>query len=93
MSPDPRTACEVVVHGRVQGVFFRDSCRNEARDAGLCGWVSNEADGSVRARFEGSPEDVERLVNWSRHGPRQAKVERVDVREVEPQGLSGFEVR
>ena len=88
-----RTAREVVVHGMVQGVFFRDSCRSEARAAGVAGWVTNASDGTVRARFEGDREAVERMVAWSRHGPRHADVERVDVRDVEPQGLTGFEVR
>jgi acylphosphatase len=88
-----RTAREVVVRGMVQGVFFRDSCRSEARAAGVAGWVTNASDGTVHARFEGDPGAVERMVAWSRHGPRHADVERVDVREVEPEGLTGFEVR
>jgi acylphosphatase len=94
--PDPAadgTAREVVVHGRVQGVFFRDSCRREAQDAGVAGWVSNEPDGTVRAHFEGAAGDVERLVAWTREGPSSADVDRVDVTEVEPHRLSGFDVR
>jgi acylphosphatase len=86
-------AREVTVHGRVQGVFFRDSCRREAQDAGVAGWVCNEPDGTVRARFEGLAGDVERLVAWTREGPRSADVDRVDVTEVDPHGLSGFDVR
>jgi acylphosphatase len=81
------------VTGRVQGVFFRDSCRAEARAAGVVGWVSNEPDGSVRAHFEGPAEAVERLVAWAHDGPRSAHVDRVAAREVPPEGLSGFEVR
>jgi acylphosphatase len=90
---DDRTAREVVVHGRVQGVFFRDSCRTEARAAGVAGWVTNEPDGTVRAHLEGSPDAVERLVTWLHHGPPHADVDRVDVHEVAAEGLSGFEVR
>jgi acylphosphatase len=88
-----RVARLVVVHGRVQGVFFRDSCRREALEAGVDGWVSNAADGSLHAQFEGTSEGVERLVSWTRRGPRHATVERVDVHEVQVEGLSGFEVR
>jgi acylphosphatase len=88
-----RIARDVVVHGRVQGVFFRDTCRQEAERFGVAGWVSNAADGTVHARFEGPADDVERLVSWARLGPRHASVERVDVRDVEPEGLSGFTVR
>jgi acylphosphatase len=83
----------VVVSGRVQGVVFRDSCRTEAEGAGVAGWVTNAADGTVHAWFEGDRDGVERLVSWVRRGPPHAHVEWVDVREVEPEGLSGFEVR
>jgi acylphosphatase len=86
-------AREVVVHGRVQGVFFRDSCRAEAEAAGVSGWVSNEPDGTVRAHFEGDPDAVERLVAWTRHGPAHADVRDVEVADVRPEGLSRFEVR
>lgn len=88
-----QTAYDVVVHGEVQGVFFRDSCRTEARSAGVTGWVRNEYDGSVHAHVEGSPDAVEAMLAWLRHGPRQARVEHVDVTPAEPAGLSGFEVR
>lgn len=83
----------VVVRGRVQGVFFRDSCRREARRRGLAGWVSNRPDGAVEAVFEGEPEAVTALVDWCERGPRGADVDGVDAREEEPEGLSGFDVR
>jgi len=83
----------VVVHGRVQGVFFRDSCERMARSAGVSGWVRNRNDGAVEAVFEGEPDAVERIVGWARQGPRRADVERVEVFEEEPVGESGFRVR
>lgn len=83
----------VVVHGRVQGVFFRDSCERVARSAGVAGWVRNRNDGAVEAVFEGEPEPVERMVAWSREGPRRAEVTDVEVTHEEPQGESGFRVR
>ena len=83
----------VVAHGRVQGVFFRDSTRQRAQAAGVVGWVANQPDGTVEAVFEGEPDAVETLVRWMSEGPRGAEVERVDVNEEEPEGLSGFEVR
>jgi acylphosphatase len=83
----------VVVHGRVQGVFFRDSTRQRARQHGVAGWVRNNWDGTVEAVFEGEPEAVERLVEFCRRGPRGAEVERVGVADEEPEGLSGFDVR
>jgi len=87
------TAYDVVVHGEVQGVFFRDSCRTEAEAAGVHGWVRNEHDGTVRAHVEGGADAVETLLSWLHRGPRHARVQHVDVQPTEPQGRSGFEVR
>jgi acylphosphatase len=83
----------VVVGGRVQGVFFRDSTRSAASSRGVAGWVRNCPDGTVEAVFEGDPDAVESMVALTRRGPRGARVERVDVHEEESEGLSGFEVR
>jgi acylphosphatase len=83
----------VIVHGFVQGVFFRDSVRRLAQRRGLAGWVANRADGAVEAVFEGELDAVERLVEFCRSGPRGARVDSVDVVEEEPEGLSGFAVR
>ena len=82
-----------IVHGRVQGVFFRDTMRRMAESRGVAGWASNRPDGTVEAVFEGEPQDVESILNFSREGPRGAAVERVDVIEEEPEGLSGFAIR
>jgi acylphosphatase len=87
------SAVDVVVHGLVQGVFFRDACRREAARAGVTGWVRNQRDGTVAAHFEGAPDAVRRMVDWARVGPPHAEVERVDVTPSEPQGLARFEVR
>jgi acylphosphatase len=92
VSPDA-VRKRVVVHGRVQGVFFRDSARERARSRGLAGWVSNRPDGAVEAVFEGEPEAVESLVRFCQGGPRGADVDHVDVSDEEPEGLLGFEVR
>jgi acylphosphatase len=82
----------VVVHGRVQGVFFRDSCRREARSRQVAGWVRNNDDGTVEAVFEGAEDAVTTLVDWAHRGPPSAQVGRVDVAEEQPEGLSGFRV-
>jgi acylphosphatase len=83
----------VRAHGRVQGVFFRDSVRREAEARGVAGWASNEPDGTVEAVFEGPPADVDALVELARRGPGHAEVERLDVDEEEPEDLDGFAVR
>ena len=69
----------VIVSGRVQGVFFRDSTRREATRAGLTGWVCNLPEGRVEALFEGDEAAVQRLVEWCRRGPPDAHVEQVAV--------------
>ncbi len=83
----------VLISGRVQGVFFRDTCRRVAQQHGVNGWVQNLPDGKVEAVFEGPDEDVRRLVEWSRQGPRSAVVEDVRVQPEPPEGISGFQVR
>jgi acylphosphatase len=83
----------VIVYGRVQGVFFRDTARRLAEQRGVAGWARNAPDGTVEAVFEGEPEAVERLVAFCREGPRGAAVERVEVIDEEPEGLSGFSIR
>ncbi len=83
----------VVVHGNVQGVFFRDSARRDAQTHGVAGWITNRPDGAVEAVFEGAPDDVAALVEFCRRGPRGADVESVDETSEEPEGLRGFQVR
>jgi acylphosphatase len=80
----------VVVRGRVQGVFFRDTCSRLARAAGVTGWIRNRPDGSVEAVFEGEPEAVEGLVAWCRHGPPRAVVSGVEIGEEPPAGEAPF---
>ena len=82
-----------MVHGHVQGVFFRDSLREEASRNGVAGWASNRSDGTVEAAFEGDPEAVDRVVDFCRSGPRGAEVERVESFEEKPEGLTDFTVR
>jgi acylphosphatase len=82
----------VVVHGRVQGVFFRDTTRRLALEHGLNGWVRNTWEGTVEAVFEGPPNAVQQLVEFVHRGPAGALVERVDVFEEDEEGLTGFSV-
>ena len=82
----------VVVHGLVQGVFFRDTVRRSAVAAGAAGWVRNNRDGTVEAVFEGEPKAVERLVALCHEGPRGARVDRVEVADERPEGLVAFSI-
>ena len=86
-------AKRVVVHGSVQGVFFRDTTRRKAESRGVAGWVRNCSDGSVEALFEGDAGAVDAMVAFAREGPRGAQVERVDVSDAQPEGGDGFRIR
>ena len=86
-------AKRVVVHGSVQGVFFRDSMRRRAESRGVSGWARNCADGTVEALFEGDPDAVDSMVAFAREGPRAAQVEHVDVSDAAPEGGDGFQIR
>ena len=82
----------VVVTGRVQGVFFRDTLRRMAESRDVAGWARNREDGALEAVFEGEREAVEALVDFSGTGPRRAEVEDVTEHEEEPEGLEGFRI-
>lgn len=92
MTSDHKTV-RALVHGRVQGVFFRDSCQQQANELGVRGWVRNRPDGTVEAVFSGRPADVDSLVSWAHTGPPHAKVTKVHVEETTEPDLTGFEVR
>jgi acylphosphatase len=83
----------IVVHGHVQGIFFRDSVRARAEREGVCGWVRNRPDGTVEAVFEGPPERIARLVAFCEQGPRGARVDLLEHFDEEAEGLTGFQVR
>jgi acylphosphatase len=83
----------VIARGRVQGVFFRDTCRREASGRRVSGWIANREDGAVEAVFEGEASAVQTLVDWARRGPPQARVSKLEVIEEEPRGERGFSVR
>jgi acylphosphatase len=89
---EPVVRRRVVVHGLVQGVWFRESARRRAEELGVAGWVRNRPDGAVEAELEGPTDDVAVLVDWFRHGPSDARVERVELGDVAPVGAAGFVV-
>jgi len=90
---DDRTRAHVFVSGTVQGVFYRATTRDTARERDVDGWVRNLDDGRVEAVFEGPEPAVEGMVEWCHEGSPQATVEDVEVEYEEPRGLDGFEVR
>jgi acylphosphatase len=83
----------LLVRGRVQGVFFRDSTREWARREGVAGWARNRDDGAVEVVLEGCAPAVARVAEFCEIGPPQASVREVEMRSEEPEGLTGFEIR
>ena len=71
---------QIIVRGRVQGVFFRASAQRESRRLGLSGWVRNRVDGSVEIVAEGEEASIRELCGWAQKGPSAARVDRVDTR-------------
>ncbi len=88
-----RTRAHVFVSGKVQGVYFRATTRDTAREANVDGWVRNLDDGRVEAVFEGPEESVEALVEFCHEGSAAARVDDVDVSYEQPAGEEGFRVR
>jgi acylphosphatase len=88
----PLVRRRVVVRGRVQGVFFRDTLRRRAEARNVTGWVTNRGDGAVEAALEGRRADVEALVGFCRQGPARAEVETVEIRDEEPEGSTEFKI-
>jgi len=87
-------ARQIRVSGRVQGVGFRVSLRDEARKLGVSGWVRNRGDGSVEALLQGTPQAIAALIAWARSGPQGARVTALADSAAEPEPAhSGFELR
>jgi len=84
-------ATDVVVTGRVQGVFYRAGMREQAERLDVAGWVRNEPDGSVRAHLEGAPPAVAELLEWCANGTPAAQVEDVSTQPAEVTEARGFQ--
>ena len=91
--PDSVIRRRLVAHGRVQGVFFRDSTRQRAESAGVAGWARNRSDGAVEVVLEGPPQAVEQVEAYVTRGPGDASIESVETHDESPEGLSGFRTR
>ncbi len=78
--------------GRVQGVWFRQTCRDRAAALDVAGWVRNLTDGRVEVAIEGRPSAVDALVGWCHEGPARAAVTGVEILDEAPEGLQGFRV-
>jgi acylphosphatase len=82
----------VTISGRVQGVFFRASCADVARELGLAGSVRNLGDGRLSATFQGPDDAIDRMLAWCREGPPMARVDAVQVEDVPAFDATTFRV-
>ena len=90
---DDRIRAHVFVSGRVQGVYYRATTRDTARERGVAGWVKNLDDGRVEAVFEGTEAAVESMIEWCHTGSPKARVDDVEVEYGDPDGVEGFEIK
>lgn len=82
------------VEGRVQGVFFRQNTLYKAKEIGVFGFVKNLPDGRVEAVFEGDKDKVEKMIEWTKKGPKYARVENCEVLYEDYKGeFNDFEIR
>jgi acylphosphatase len=89
----PTIRRRLIVHGKVQGVFYRDSTREAAQNERVSGWAANRDDGAVEVVLEGPEPAVEAVTEFCRLGPVSAQVDSVEQRDETPEGLSGFRIR
>jgi acylphosphatase len=82
----------LIARGRVQGVWYRASTREQALQLGLLGWAKNCADGTVEIHAEGEQDTLEKFISWCRKGPPAAQVSALDIEWIKPQGLTTFEI-
>ncbi len=88
-----RISLRLIIHGRVQGVFYRDWTVQSARELGLAGWVKNQPDGTVAALLQGEEHAARTMIQRMQSGPPAARVERIEEQECEAGELAGFERR
>jgi acylphosphatase len=88
-----RVTLRLHITGRVQGVWFRESMRQEAQSLGIAGWVRNRMDGSVESVVQGTPDAVEKMIAWAKRGPRDARVDRVEISDEPAETFATFEKR
>jgi acylphosphatase len=83
----------LMIKGKVQGVFYRATARDEAEKLGLTGWIKNTQDGNVEAVVNGSREHIDRYIAWCWKGPARAKVESVEVKDLQEERFDGFQIK
>ena len=86
-------ARRLIVHGRVQGVWYRNWTVEAARNLGLTGWVRNRDDGTVEIHAEGENAAIDRLIELAQNGPPAARIESIDRDEAEPENFESFDKR
>ena len=87
------TCYHLLIKGKVQGVFFRQTAKSIARQNKLNGWIRNTPEGNVEVKICGEEEGLQKFISWSRTGPEQARVENVQITESDIEEFDDFSVR
>lgn len=82
----------IKVYGKVQDVFFRDTAKKMAEGIGLCGYVKNMPDGSVMIEVEGDDDKLDLFIAWCKQGPREARVEKIEIENAELKHYKDFQI-
>lgn len=82
----------LIIKGKVQHVFYRASARDEAEKLGIKGWIKNTPEGNVEAVVNGNQECIDRYITWCWKGPSSAKVESVEVKDLQDELFEGFKI-
>ena len=86
------TAVHIIVHGLVQGVFFRASAQARATELGLAGWVRNLSNGTVEIHAEGDKDALRHFIEWCQKGPPFAKVSQCELHWIDPEVMNSFKI-
>ena len=86
-------AIHIIVHGRVQGVWFRAGAKERAAELGLFGWVKNQPEGTVEIHAEGKKSRLENFISWCRKGTPAANVTSLNLNQTSLQNFTSFEIR
>ena len=86
-------AIQIIVHGRVQGVWFRAGTKEKAGELGIFGWVKNRPEGTVEIHAEGEKSQIDNFIFWCRKGTPAANVTSVDLASISLQNFTSFEIR
>jgi len=89
---DMKRAIQLTIHGKVQGVFYRENAKKKAQELGICGFVKNMKDGTVNCVIEGDEDKIQEFIDWCHQGSKSAKVDKIYIKEVKRDSFTDFSI-